>query len=231
MISCLYFAFWSQPCLQTSRIAYPTVIKDMRKCLRFYFSNSMKAISHTQNWIGLMVQFPSWSLKVSEVFIIFVWKISSSLVNTGVLREASQVGKMILPHWAGKHLVELFVVEGHCFCSANLWENDEMLWVAVWGIFDILVEYIRSDQALEMYIQRLRLLSLISLESSSSWKNWSIELWSTPPVSESQGSRQWKNYSELGKVFIWHKNAWVFLFEEIGLHNGGLAVQVCAMCL
>ena len=28
-----FFAFWSQPCLQTSRIAYPTVIKDMWKCL------------------------------------------------------------------------------------------------------------------------------------------------------------------------------------------------------
>ena len=29
----VFFAFWSQPCLQTSRIAYPTVIKDMWKCL------------------------------------------------------------------------------------------------------------------------------------------------------------------------------------------------------
>ena len=99
----------------------------------------------TQNWRGLMFQFSSWSLKISEVFIIFDWTNSSSLVvNTGVLREASQVTKMILPLWAGKNLVELFVLEGHCFFSKPV-ENDEMLWVAVWGIFDILVEYIRSS--------------------------------------------------------------------------------------
>lgn len=122
----------------------------------------------TQNWIGLMVQFPSWSLKISEVFIIFVWKISSSLVNTGGLREALQVGKMILPLWAGKHLVELFVVEGHCFFQQTCGKMMRCCGFQVAGIFDTRLNI--SDQPLEMYTQRLWLLSLISLESNSSWK-------------------------------------------------------------